>query len=85
MHRLLVATGAAVVLAASTFSAFAAEVTGTITSVDPKTNSIQLDDGMTYMLHDYMNAGPILVGERVAVVYDQQDGQRNATTLTVIG
>ena len=50
MKKLMTAAAAATLLAASSFAAFAAEVTGSITSIDVAAGTITLDDGKTYVV-----------------------------------
>lgn len=50
MKKLMTAAAAAALLAASSFAAFAAEVTGSITSIDVAAGTITLDDGKTYLV-----------------------------------
>ena len=50
MKKLMTAAAAAAILAASSFAAFAAEATGSITSIDVAAGTIVLDDGNTYVV-----------------------------------
>ena len=50
MKKLMTAAAAAAILAASSFAAFAAEATGSITSIDVAAGTIVLDDGNTYLV-----------------------------------
>jgi Cu/Ag efflux protein CusF len=50
MKKLIVAAAAATLLAASSFAALAAEVTGSITSIDVGAGTIVLNDGKTYQV-----------------------------------
>ena len=48
MKKLMIAAGAASLLAMSSLAAFADEAQGSITSVDPTAMTVTLDDGNTY-------------------------------------
>jgi Cu/Ag efflux protein CusF len=65
MNKLMTAAAAAALLTASSFAAFAAEVTGSITSIDVAAGTIVLDDGKTY---------------QVAAMQDTNTGNASSTT-----
>jgi len=50
-------------------SAFAAQVTGTITQVNVRTDSITLDSGKAFTLPEGIEAETLKVGERVTITY----------------
>jgi len=62
------AISATLVLAGAT-SAFAAQVTGTITLVNTRSDSITLDTGKAYILPEGIEAESLKVGERVTITY----------------
>ena len=57
MKKLMTAAAAAAILAASSFAAFAAEATGSITSIDVAAGTIVLDDGNTYLVAEVAGSG----------------------------
>jgi len=79
MNKLLTATAAAALLAASSLTAFAGEVTGTIQAVDPAAGTVTLDDGNTYTLPAGFDVTALAAGSRVVLTVD--DG---TTTVTAI-
>jgi outer membrane lipoprotein SlyB len=82
MKKLLIAAGAAGLLAASSLAAFADEVQGAITAVDPTAMTITLDDGNTYALPSDVDAASLQVGEKVMIEYSKDaSGQMTATTV----
>lgn len=81
MNRLMIAAGAAALLAASTFSAFAAEVTGAITAVDPATGTVTLDDGRVYVLPADFDVASITAGAMVKITYEEVDGKLTITAV----
>jgi hypothetical protein len=74
MRKSIIAAGAAVLLIAASSVALAAEVDGSIASVDPTTNTITLTDGNTYTLPAGIAASALQAGTRVRVIY-QQDAE----------
>lgn len=50
MNKLMTAATAAALLAVSSFAAYAAEATGSITSIDVAAGTVVLDDGKTYQV-----------------------------------
>jgi hypothetical protein len=79
MRKLMVAAGAAALLAASTISAFAAEATGAISSIDTTAGTVTLEDGTVYVLPAGFDAATISVGDQVKITYDEADGKMTAT------
>lgn len=82
MHKLMAVTGAAAILAASTFAALAAEATGTITSVDVASSTLTLDDGKAYKLPQSVDAASLTVGQPVTIQFETgADGSNMATSV----
>lgn len=80
MHKFLLAVATAAVLVAAT-NAQAAETTGTVRSVNTKSDSITLSDGRTYILPEAIEAESVKVGERVKVTFTQSKGKNRASSL----
>ena len=79
----MVTAGAAAVLAASSFAAFAAEATGAIANVDTSAGTVTLDSGQTFMLPSSVDAASLQIGEQVTVTYEEgADGSAAATAVT---
>lgn len=79
MKKHVIAAAAAFFLTAS-LAAGAAEVDGSIASIDPATNTITLTDGNTYVLPAGVNAASLQAGTKVRVIYQQAgDGKLIAT------
>jgi Protein of unknown function (DUF1344) len=86
MRKLMMAAGAAAMLAASTLAALAAEANGTIQSVDPAAGTVTLADGNTYKLPAQFDAASLTPGQAVTITYDQgADGSMQATAVTPNG
>ncbi len=79
--RLLTAT--AVLIAAAT-AAQAAESTGTVQSVNTKTDAITLSDGMTYTLPEGIEAESLKVGEKIKITYSASKGHNKASSVAKI-
>ena len=79
MKKLMTAAAAAALLAASSFAAFAAEVTGAITSIDVAAGTIVLDDGKTYQLPtepaDMADLKAFKAGDKVKITFEDVDGK----------
>jgi quercetin dioxygenase-like cupin family protein len=58
---------AAAILAASTFAAFAADVSGAVKSIDAAKMTVTLDDGKTYTLLAGFDATTLKVGEKLTI------------------
>jgi hypothetical protein len=58
---------AAAILAASTFAAFAADVSGAVKSIDAAKMTVTLDDGKTYTLPAGFDATTLKVGEKLTI------------------
>lgn len=67
MKKLMIAASAAALLAASSFAAFAAEVQGSITSIDAAAGTVTLDDGNTYVLPADFDVAALSQGEKVTL------------------
>lgn len=70
MRKFMIATGAAALLAATSFSASALEIKEAITGVDAEAGTITLASGQTLKLPEGYDAGALAVGELVSVEYD---------------
>ena len=83
MKKLMVAAGAAALLAASSLLAVADEATGSITAVDPTAMTLTLDDGNTYTLPADVDAASLQVGAKVIIEFSKDDsGKMVATAVT---
>jgi len=82
MRKLMIAAGAAALLAASTFAAVAADASGAITSIDTAANTVTLEDGKIYVLPMGFDAASIKVGDKVNITFDEADGKMTATEVT---
>lgn len=81
MRKLLIAAGAAALLAASSIAALAADATGAIKSVDAAANTVTLEDGTIYVLPAGFDAASIKVGDKVTITFDEADGKMTATVV----
>lgn len=75
MNKLMIAAGAAALLATSSFAALAAEVNGAIVSVDAQARTVTLDDGKSYNLPMDFDAASLQQGEKVKITVDDADGK----------
>ncbi len=83
MKKLMIAAGAASLLALSSLGALADQAQGSITSVDPTAMTVTLDDGNTYALPASLDAASLQVGEKVQIEYSKDaDGKMTATAVT---
>ncbi len=83
MKKLMIAAGAAGLLAMSSLAAFADEAQGAITSVDPTAMTVTLDDGNTYALPASVDAASLQVGQKVIIEFSKDDsGKMTATAVT---
>lgn len=73
--------GAALALFAAVSIAQAADDTGTITKVNPKSDSITLDDGKVFTLAEGTEAESLKVGQKVRVTYNVKAGAMMATRI----
>lgn len=81
MNKLMIAASAAALFAVSSFSALAAEITGSITAVDPAAGTVTLDDGNVYVLPADFDLASLQAGAMVKVTYEEQNGQRTITAV----
>lgn len=64
--------------------AFAATTTnGTVKSVDTKTMTLVLDNGISYRLPQGFKSG-LKAGEKVAVIWDMQGANHEAKSVTIL-
>ncbi len=83
MKKLMIAAGAASLLAMSSLAALADEAQGSITSVDPSAMTVTLDDGNTYNLPASVDAASLQIGEKVTIQFSKDpDGKMAATAVT---
>jgi hypothetical protein len=83
MRKLIIAAGAAAMLAASTVSGWAEEAKGAISAIDPAAGTITLADGKVYKLPADFDAASLQVGQEVTVTFDAgADGTNTATAVT---
>lgn len=78
MRKFLLATAIAAVAAAN---AQAAETTGTVRSVNTKSDSVTLSDGTTYSLPEGIEAESVKVGEKVRIKFSSSHNQNRASSL----
>ena len=81
MRKLTLAALSAAALLAGISLANAADVTGTIKSIDATTGMITLDNGKTYKLPASIKASDWKVGEKVKVTFDDKNGKLTATAI----
>lgn len=74
MKKLMMAAAAAALLAGSSL-ALAAEVSGSITSIDATARTITMDDGKTYTLPADFDAATLVQGAKVKLTVDDADGK----------
>lgn len=83
MRKLMMAAGAAALLAASSLSAYAAEATGQITAIDPAAGTVTLADGQVFQLPAEFDAASLQVGQDVTITYEEgADGSMTASAVT---
>jgi hypothetical protein len=80
MKKLMIAVGAATLLAASSLAALADSASGTIQSVDPTAVTVTLDDGNTYKLPAGFDAASLQVGNKVNIEFSKDSSGTNAAT-----
>lgn len=78
MREFLLATAIAAVAATN---AQAAETTGTVRSVNTRSDSITLSDGTTYSLPEGIEAESVKVGEKVRIKFSASHNQNRASSL----
>lgn len=85
--RISLFSTAAAVLIATTFGALAATgtmTTGTVKSIDAKTHSLTLDNGIAYALPSGFKESGIKVGEKVTVAWVMQGVKHQADKVVVV-
>ena len=70
MKKLMIAAGAAALLAASSLTVLAAEATGTISSIDVTGGTVTLDNGKVYLLPTTVAFADFKVGQKVNITFD---------------
>ncbi len=84
MKKLVIAAGAAVLLAMSSLAALADEASGSITNVDDQALTVTLDDGNTYKLPADTDTSALQVGDKVTVEFTKDaDGNLVASAVTM--
>ncbi len=78
MRKFLLATAIAAVAATN---AQAAETTGTVRSVNTRSDSVTLSDGTTYSLPEGIEAESVKVGEKVRIKFSSSHNQNRASSL----
>jgi hypothetical protein len=78
MKKVLAALSTAVLLGFAG-SALAEEASGKITSVDPASRMIQLEDGTSFTVSEGVAIESLQPGTEVTVSYEEQDGKNVAT------
>jgi Cu/Ag efflux protein CusF len=85
MNRLMAAAAGALLLAVSSYAAFADVVTGAIKSVDLATHSVTLDDENIYVLPADFDVSVLTVGLAVTFTYEEVDGKRIVSAVSSPG
>ena len=75
MKKLMIAAAAAALLAGSSLAALAAEVNGSITSIDATARTVTMDDGKIYTLPADFDAASLKQGDKVKLTVDDADGK----------
>lgn len=82
MNKLMVAAGAAALLAASAVASYAAEANGKIASIDPVAGTVTLADGSSYVLPSAEDAASLQVGQEVTITFEEGgDGKLMASSI----
>lgn len=71
MNKFLATTAASLAFIGS---AYAADIEGTVQSVDPATRSITLDDGKIYVVPESIKVDGLAAGAKVKVTVDDTTG-----------
>ena len=83
MRKLIIAAGAAAMLAASTVSGWAEEAKGAISAIDPAAGTVTLADGKVYKLPADFDAASLQVGQEVTITFEAgADGTNTASAVT---
>jgi len=83
MRKVVIAAAAASLLSAASI-ANAAEMTGTIASIDAVAGTITLEDGSVIRLPASVDAASLQVGADVKVTYDQMAPEGSPTEATTV-
>ena len=76
-----VVISAAALLLGGTSAAYAADVTGTIKSIDASKDMVTLDNGSTYSAPSSVKLSTFKVGEKVSVSYTATNGKMEASSI----
>ena len=85
MRKFMIATGAAALMAASSFGAMAFETRAVITSVDQSAGTVTIDNGATLQLPTGYDAADLNVGEQIMVDYDSDTNMINTFDVVTDG
>jgi len=80
MKRIMIAAGAAALLAASSLTALGEEANGAIQSIDLEARTVTLADGTTYMLPEGFDLSALQVGMNVKIEFNPTPEGPNAAT-----
>jgi len=80
--RALIGAATAALLIGFAGSAYAAEATGVIKSLDPAKDTITLDNGSSYDVAKDVKLTAFKVGEKVTITYSQSGKMMDATAVT---
>jgi hypothetical protein len=80
MRKVLLAVGAALIVAASWVPALADEVIGVIASIDFIAGTVTLDSGQTFLLTEAVDPALLQLGQQVTITYELTPEGLNAVT-----
>jgi hypothetical protein len=83
MKKLMIAAGAAALLATSSLSALADEATGLIASINPDAGTVTLDDGQVFKLPTTVALADFKVGQKVKITFTVQQGVVAGTAMSL--
>ena len=72
----------AVLMALGANFAWAADVTGTIKSINANTHEIVLEDGKTYQVANTVDLGALKSGDKVTITAEVENGKNMASKVT---
>ena len=81
MKKLMLTTAAAAFVAVTTVAS-AADMTGTIKSIDTAKDTITLDNGQVLSLPSSMKVASFKVGEKVKVTYTKSNNKMDVSSVT---
>ena len=81
MRKSLIALSAAAALLGAVSVANAADISGTIKSIDLSAKTVTLDNGQTFKLDTSVKAAELKVGEKVKVTYTGSGSDMQATAV----